>query len=323
MIDKLKKNLLISLAFGAALFLGLSIYADYHSVLFAFQKFPWLILPVLLLLSYSNYIARFLEWDYYLRLLKVNISRKNSFFVFMSGLVMSVTPGKAGELLKAFLVKQINGEQISRTARIIMVERITDFISLLLIALVGAYLYDYGHLIVIGVSVFFFISVVLISKKSWALAVLSLFDKIKFTRKFADKILTAYKSSYEMLRPLPLIKMVLLSLVSWVFECMGFYLVLYSFNLEVSVFWSVFVYAFSTIIGAITMLPGGLGATEGSLTFMLIAESIPKDIAVAATFIVRVVTLWFAVLVGLVSVIIYQKSYGQIVFNNEEIQGHK
>jgi uncharacterized membrane protein YbhN (UPF0104 family) len=60
------------------------------------------------------------------------------------------------------------------------------------------------------------------------------------------------------------------------------------------------------------MLPGGLGATEGSLTFMLIRNHYPKNIAVASTFIIRVVTLWFAVLIGIFSVTIYQNRFGKI-----------
>jgi uncharacterized protein (TIRG00374 family) len=60
------------------------------------------------------------------------------------------------------------------------------------------------------------------------------------------------------------------------------------------------------------MLPGGLGITEGSLTYMLIRENVSNNIAFATTFIVRVVTLWFAVLVGIVSVFIYQKKFGKI-----------
>ncbi len=65
------------------------------------------------------------------------------------------------------------------------------------------------------------------------------------------------------------------------------------------------------------MLPGGLGVTEGSLTFMLIQENISKDVAVATTFIVRVVTLWFAVLVGIISVSFYQKRYGKLTIESD------
>lgn len=60
------------------------------------------------------------------------------------------------------------------------------------------------------------------------------------------------------------------------------------------------------------MLPGGLGFTEGSLTILLVQKKVPMDISVATTFIVRVVTLWFAVLVGIVSLSLYQKRYGKL-----------
>jgi uncharacterized protein (TIRG00374 family) len=76
--------------------------------------------------------------------------------------------------------------------------------------------------------------------------------------------------------------------------------------------WATFCYGFATIVGAITMLPGGLGITEGSLTFLLIQKGSPKEIAVASTFIVRIVTLWFAVLVGVISVTLYQRRFGKV-----------
>jgi uncharacterized protein (TIRG00374 family) len=90
--------------------------------------------------------------------------------------------------------------------------------------------------------------------------------------------------------------MFLLSFVSWFFECFGFYLILENFDNSISLFWSSFAYAFSTILGSITMLPGGLGVTDGSLAFLLVQKGFSADISVTATFIIRVVTLWFAVL---------------------------
>ncbi|MBZ0199801.1 MAG: flippase-like domain-containing protein, partial [Ignavibacteriaceae bacterium] len=122
----------------------------------------------------------------------------------------------------------------------------------------------------------------------------------------------AYESSYTMLRPIPLFYMTLLSLVSWFFECLGYYIILINFHIDVTIFWSSFSYALATIVGAITMLPGGLGVTEGSLTLLLVEKGVANEIAVASTFIIRVVTLWFAVLVGVISVTLYQKRFGKI-----------
>ena len=57
----------------------------------------------------------------------------------MSGLITSITPGKMGELLKSYLVKQIKNIPISKTAPIIFAERITDSTSLMVISIIGAY----------------------------------------------------------------------------------------------------------------------------------------------------------------------------------------
>jgi len=312
LIQKIKHKILITLAVAGVLYLGFTIYADLPKVIDSFGSFNWFLFPLLLLLSLSNYFSRFLKWDYYLSLLKIKVKKIDSLSIFMSGLIMSVTPGKMGELLKSFLVKEINGTSISKSAPIIMVERITDFISLLLIALAGAYLYNYGRTIVIGVAIFFVLVLIVISNKSVALPVLKMLEKIKYLSKYMHNIHDAYESSYRMLKPMPLLFMTVLSLLSWAFECLGYYLILRNFGIDYSILLAAFSYAFATIIGALSMLPGGLGVTEGSLTFMLIEKGIAKDLAVASTFIVRVVTLWFAVFVGIISVSIYQRRFGKI-----------
>ena len=312
MLKKIRRNILISLAVTGLIYLGFSVYANFDNVASTFSQFNWLLLPLLLLLSFMNYVSRFFKWDYYLSILNIKLKKLDSFSIFMSGLIMSITPGKVGELLKSYLVKEINKAPISKTAPIIMVERITDFTSLILIMLFGAYEYNYGRGIVIGLGIFFILVLILISNKNIALPVIKTLEKIRFLRKHILSIHQAYDSSYRLLRPIPLLNMTLLSIFSWSFECFGYHLILINFNVDVGFLWAAFSYGLSTIVGAITMLPGGLGVTEGSLTFLLIQKNFPKDIAVASTFLVRVVTLWFAVLVGIVSVSIYQSRFGKI-----------
>jgi glycosyltransferase 2 family protein len=311
-LKKIKKKILISIAFGGLLYLSFTIYADFNQVAKVFEKFNWMLLPILLVLSLLNYFTRFLKWDYYLSILKVNVKKVDSLSIFMSGLIMSVTPGKMGELLKSYLVKEIEGTPVSKTAPVIFAERITDFVSLILIGLIGAYIYGFGGEITLAVGIFFLIVLIIIGNKKLALPLIGLIEKINFLKKHIVKIHTAYESSYQLLKPLPLVYMVLLSLVGWFFECLGYHLILSNFGVNNSLMWASFSYALATIAGSITMLPGGLGVTEGSLTFLLIKNGASKEIAVASTFIVRVVTLWFAVLVGIVSVTFYQRRFGKI-----------
>ena len=312
MLKKLKQKVIISVVIAGVLYLAFTIYADFTQVINAFGNFNLLLLPLLLFLSFLNYFTRFLKWDYYLSVVKVKMIKIDSLSTFMSGLIMSVTPAKLGEVLKSVLVKEITGEPISKTAPIILAERVTDFLSLLLIAIVGAFIFDYGGNITIIVAVFFVILIIIISNKKIALPIINLSERIPLIKKYIHNIHSAYESSYQLLKLKPLILMTILSLISWGFECLGYYFILVNFDVDFGLLWASFSYSFSTIIGAISMLPGGLGLTEGSLTYLLMEKGITADISVATTFIVRAVTLWFAVLVGIVSLSFYQRRFGKI-----------
>jgi uncharacterized protein (TIRG00374 family) len=311
-LQKVRKHIIASIIIGAILYLSISIYIDFQSVIEAFTSFNIFLIPLLLLLSYLNYFTRFLKWHYYLRILKIGTKFWDSFLIFMSGLIMSVTPGKFGELLKSYMLKKINNEPISKTAPIVLVERITDFLSLLFIAIIGGYIFNIGLYLIIITTIAFLILVLILSNKTISNILFRNLARIKYLRKILPNIEEAYKSSFEMMKIKPLILMFFLSLLSWFFEFLGFYVVLNEYNPEITLFWSSFTYAFSTIIGSITLLPGGLGVTDGSLTFLLVNDGFSTNTAVASTFIIRVVTLWFAVFVGIISVIIYQRKFGRI-----------
>ena len=87
----------------------------------------------------------------------------------------------------------------------------------------------------------------------------------------------------------------------------GFFLILNQFNIEFSIMWSFFTYIFSIFIGSVSMLQAGLGVTDGSLTFLLTQNGFGKEIAVSATLIVRIATLWFALIVGILSMLGFNK----------------
>ena len=63
-----------------------------------------------------------------------------------------------------------------------------------------------------------------------------------------------------------------------------------------------FNYSLGSLVGGITMLPGGLLATEGALAGLLGAQGLDAATAASVTMIVRAATLWFAVLLGLAAV---------------------
>jgi glycosyltransferase 2 family protein len=300
---KYKKRIIFSVVFGAIVFLGLSVYANLKELMEAF--------PVVLVLSLCNYAARFLKWEYYTKILEIKIERKMSFIIFLSSFIMSVTPGKIGEVFKSYLLKEQNGTPVSRSAPIVFAERITDFLSLVLLSIIGALMLGYGTNLIVGFGIFFIVIVFLISSKRISYAIIGMLEKFRFISKVSYKLHTAYDSIYQMVRFKELIVTVFLSIFAWSFECFSFYLVVNGFGIEnsvhVDIFIATFVYGFATLAGAATMLPGGLGATDASITGLLVLLSIPKNISVASTLIIRSATLWFAVIVGIAAITVYQR----------------
>ncbi len=229
---------------------------------------------------------------------------------------MSVTPGKVGEVLKSYMIKRVNLTPVTETAPIVFVERLTDLFSLLLIGIAGAFFYGIGEIALIIISIFFILIIFVITNRKLSNRILDFLAKRKFISKYITNISLAYSNAQKMLKPYAIISMTFVSLIAWMFECLILYLILNEFNIDISLLRASFIYAFSTIIGSISMLPGGIGATEGSLTFLMMKYGTGTDVAALSTILVRLVTLWFAVFIGVICLVLFQHKYGRI--NNTE-----
>lgn len=308
----IRKNLLYIILFSVLLYLGISLYSNIGEVLRVSARITLSLILLVLTLSYCNYFSRFLKWHYYVKLLKLPLAFSESYLVFMSALSLSVTPGKVGELLKSYLIKSRHNIPVSETAPIVLVERITDFFSLLLIAGLGAALYGYGFYIVLSVFIFFCILTVVLSSSKAVSYFSSIIGRIQKLKNFSEALITLGTTAAVLVKPLPLLFMTVLSLVAWSFECLSYYYILLNFTSGITLFWSAYAYALATIVGAVSFLPGGLGLTEGTLYFLFMGIGGSKEIAATSTFLIRIATLWFAVVVGTIHLSVYQRKYEKI-----------
>ncbi|MEA1925205.1 MAG: lysylphosphatidylglycerol synthase transmembrane domain-containing protein [Candidatus Altiarchaeota archaeon] len=309
MLNKIRNRLLLSIIIGIGIFVALSIYANINNMITAFCSFKWTYIPLIIFLIFLNYIFRFFKWDYYLKKIGLSINRKGSVIIFFSGLAMSVTPAKFGELLKSYLLKKLNGTEISRSAPIVFAERVTDLIGLIILASIGFSTFAYGREVLLFVIVSILLAILVIQSKKICLQIIDLIAGVHFISKFSENIHTLYESAYTLFTLKNLLIAVLLSMISWFFECLALFFVLKGFNMDVSLLASMFVFSFSTIAGVLSMIPGGLGMTEGSMTWLLIIDGTPKEIAVGATLVIRSCTLWFGVLVGLMTLYSYRTKF--------------
>ena len=132
MLDQIRTRLLFGLVAGVVVMAAVVLVFDAGDLAEALRGFDWRLLPLIVLLTLTNYLLRFVKWEYYLRLLGIrSLSRWDSAQIFIAGFTMVLTPGKVGEYLKAYLVRVRSGVPMARTAPVIFAERFSDGIALL------------------------------------------------------------------------------------------------------------------------------------------------------------------------------------------------
>jgi uncharacterized membrane protein YbhN (UPF0104 family) len=230
-----------------------------------------------------------------------------SLAIFVSGFTMAITPAKLGEFFKCLMLKRDRGVRLATTAPIVVSERLTDLLAVLLLAAVGTLQYSAGRIVLVlgaGLTVTLFLLLALSPRFVQHLEPLL----IRITTR-EGAVGGAHESARVftvLLKPRPAIVGTVLGMAGWFCECLAFYLVFKGLGQAgVSLFSATFVYATATLAGAISFLPGGLGATEASMAALLALVDVARRTAAASTLIVRACTLWFAVGLGVLAYVAY------------------
>jgi len=301
--SRLRSRLLLSLLFSVLVFAGLAFYGDLPQVGQALAGFPWLLLLPILLLTFLNYLLRALKFHYFLACIGVrNVTFWQSCLLFFAGLSMVITPGKVGEWVKSYLLRELAGVAIARSAPIIIAERLTDGIAMLLLALGGLLAFQVAWPVALGSVALFGAILALVRARPVAEAALAVAARLPLLARRVGALRAMYESTQDLFSWRSLGLAVPLGFVSWGGECLALYLVYLGLGQEPSaelLLQAAFILAISTLAGALLLLPGGLGAAEGGITGLSqLLVGLGRDGAVAATLLIRLGTLWFGVAVG-------------------------
>jgi uncharacterized protein (TIRG00374 family) len=307
---KLGRALALAAAAGALFYVAFACWSGLPTVLASLRAFAWSAAAGALALAAVNYLFRFWKWELYLRRLGVRIGLVDSFWIFLSGFALTVTPGKVGEVLKSYLLRETHGVPMARTAPIVVAERLTDLLALAAIALVGVGALAGGERLAWVALALVGVAVACVASETLAHAVIRLVGALPMVGRLAPKLREFYAATRTLLAPVPLLATTLLSIVAWLCECVAFWLVLRGFpGAAASLKLCAFIYATMTIAGALSFLPGGLGVQEIGMVQLLVAQAhgVTAATAAAATFVTRLCTLWFAVLVGVAALMLVQR----------------
>ena len=265
-------------------------------------------IPLFLALPLANYFFRFLKWHFFLRRIQVGIPVGESMTVFLSGFSMTVSPGHMGELIKCVFLRERHGVPVACSSPVVVAERITDFLSMVLLAVAGMLLTG-GHAALAaagaGVAAAALAILVLFCDQVW-MPVAAVFSKLPILKKRKGGLENFRASARILLDPASMMVAVPLGMIGWGMEAMVLVVIAGSMGASLPPGAALLSHAAGTIAGAVSMIPGGLGLAELTIDGILGGYISPARAAVT-TLVMRFCTLWFGVLLGLLSLAVLKR----------------
>ena len=303
-LERRLRQVALVAALAVVAYLGLAVLSDASAIrdgLLQLGPGQWL---ALLGLSLLNYALRFLRWHGYLLALGARIGFGRDLLIYLAGFAFTVTPGKAGEAVRSVYLKSA-GVPWSPGLAALAVERVLDLAAVVMLAALALQIFADRTVPALIVIVIVAGLLLMLTRPRIARRLLAWSPKRGRWLQIRNATLSLLDNARLLLAPKRLLGGLLIGLVAWGAEAWGLYLLLVWLDVDMGALQAMGIYAISMLAGALSFLPGGLGGAEAAMVALLAAGGgATFGTAVLATVICRAVTLWFAVILGLVAVFI-------------------
>lgn len=286
--------IVLTLFYGGAI-----LFADQYfdiEIQIAFESGLW---GLLLVFIFGSWFLRYLRWYYVLSKLGRKHPFLRGFVIYLSGFAYTATPGKGGELVRLRYLCRL-GFSKGEVFAAFLYERSLDLLVVLVLACLAFFSHDLFYLSAIFVAVVVGIIAIVITIPSLPAEVVSKQrSPIALTLGRVRDGLAACGRHLKDWTKLPvLFASVSLGVSAWLLISVSFVFVLYSMKIELTLAVGLSAYPLSMLAGAASLLPGGVGATEASLAYILTQNGVDIASALSAAITIRLLTLWSAILVG-------------------------
>lgn len=251
-------------------------------------------------LTFVNLGLRFLRWRLYFKILQRPVSWLLNLRIYIAGFALTGTPGKAGEMIRSLLLKH-HGVPYSESLAAFFSDRFTDLLAVVLLAFAGAWTYPALRPGAILVTLVLAAIVFLLSHPQLVQLIESRAAKhasdAGWRRRIAH-LTWIITHCHRLFQPRVLLSAIALALLAWGVEGVILYAATHLVAGGLSLTVSLSIYALSKLIGAASLVPGGVGVVELSMAGLLLAAGLGETEALVCTVFVRVTTFWTAVILG-------------------------
>jgi uncharacterized protein (TIRG00374 family) len=268
----------------------------------ALHAVPASVLPTMLALSATNYVMRAARWLVFSRALHVRVPPASNALYYVAGFALTTTPGKLGEGVRLWLMNRSHGSRYEDTAALLVADRLSDAVAVsAVVALTVGWFAHYVWMAAASVAIVAAI-VGLAMRPSLLLAITdTAYRRLHRWPRLFVRARRAIRALERLASPRVFGLGLLLGMLGWCAEAASFSLLLHVLGVGLHPLSGAFIFAFGMMVGAISVLPGGLGSTEATMIGLLASQGVPFATALVATGVVRLTTLWFAVGLGVIA----------------------
>lgn len=293
---------LLSLSYGLAFWLILTSLSHIQT--------PWRIaslLPLILGFSFVSYVLRFLRWHWLMHRQGQKLPLYRAFFAYIAGFAFTASPGKLGELVRVRYFSQM-GTRGQITVASFIFERLMDLAVLLTFSLLLARQTPAVGIAIIFVAIILIAILILARWRGLRSKGLTLLLRIGWRRPALvySGLLRGIAKSLALFRTGNIALGFGLGLAAWAMQAMGFVVLIQEMKITVPPIAAFAIQPAATLLGAASMIPGGIATTELATVFLLSDYGVSAGTALIAAIVMRTATLWFSVLLGVISLSILE-----------------
>jgi glycosyltransferase 2 family protein len=263
-------------------------------------------------LSLVNYALRIIRWRYYLAKLGHSVTPSFAARTFIAGFAYTLSPGKFGEMARARYYLPL-GIPLQDVTAAFFTERLLDLVVMVVLAAVLLTASTGYDGVIFGAAGLVAIALVILAFVPWGALAVRLQSGASgaspgVVRRALLGLVSALASTRRLLSPGALVSGFVLGLIAWGLEGVGLGLLSSIFPpMLLDPATAIGIYGIAVLIGGLSFLPGGLGSTEAVMTALLTTHGFPLNEALLITLSCRLVTLWFAVILGWLAVLTFRR----------------
>ena len=256
---------------------------------------------------FLSYLIRYGRWRYLLQRQGSCFSFGRGFLGYLSGFAFTATPGKTGELIRIRYFARM-GVAPERTFGVFVFERALDLLVILLLSLFAAALMPvFGTLAAVVLLLVVALAIVAL----WPTGRRALGDCANRlpgapVRRLAGFLLRGADELGAFLGFQTGLLGLSTGAIAWLLTSLVFVAVVHAMGVELPWPVALGIYPLAMLVGALSFVPGGVGTTELAIVLMLKQLGIETGAAMAAAVGVRLVTLWFAVAIGMLALLMLE-----------------